>query len=294
MAGNYINAPADRLAWDRDGSGLVRISKANAVTQLNATVRQVLNDEDTSGLSVTSAMDLKKIVVLFPIPVDLVAFFLSVSSSYSGWSVSLSKDSTTGVDGTWEHAAVYAGSTIATGVRPEYRSPGYVKNLPTTSAARAVRAVAFQVESTSSSAWTGTISSLHLYGYPSDTATTNRLALWHPTADIRLPPDWFDWGNAPRSSSADLSFRIKNLSSTLTAENINLYIEALTPGTPSVAGMLSISSDGGASFEGYKDVPELAPGEVSDPMILRRVVPANATLSLWSARLAVDVSTWRT
>jgi hypothetical protein len=136
------------------------------------------------------------------------------------------------------------------------------------------------------------MNALHLYGKPSLTATTDRLALWHPTLDLPMPAAWLDWGDTPRSSAADKQFRIKNQSSALTANDVNVYIEALTPGAPSVAGMHTLSDNAGATFSASLSVVALAPGEISVPITLRRVIPANAQLSTWSARVAADVTAW--
>jgi hypothetical protein len=135
-----------------------------------------------------------------------------------------------------------------------------------------------------------TFRNVHLYGEPAPGENPNRLALWHPTLDQRVTPAYFDWGNVPRSSSADRLFRVKNVSSTLTASSVRVAMEALTDTTPSVPGQHSISSDG-TTFLAQVNIGSLSPGAISGPLTLRRVIPSNAVLSLWSFRVFAESTT---
>ncbi len=115
--------------------------------------------------------------------------------------------------------------------------------------------------------------------------------MWNPSTDERVGPAHFDWGDAPRSSSADKTFRIKNLSGTLTANDVSVSLNALTDTTPSVPGQHLISYDGGP-FQAQVDIGDLGPGAISDVLTLRRVTPDNAVLSLWSFRIFAAADSW--
>lgn len=291
MAGNYMDAPNDRIAWDRDGSILTFISMGSVVTAQNATIRRALNDEtEDVVVALNTTNDVKGVAVVFPLPMDCSAVFIAASDTNPtiGITVETSKDTTNGLDGTWS-SQFLINMNITQAVKPNYRMLNRLFMLQPNSSSSDLRGVRFV--SPTSRLMTN-LYAFHIYGQPSPTATKDRLALWHPTLDIKLPPTWLDWGNVPRSSSEDRAFRIKNLSETLTAADIDVYTEALTPGSPSVAGMHVLSENGGATFLNALNLGGLAPGEITDQLIVRRVVPANAQVSTWSARLAADVNVW--
>lgn len=282
MAGNYMDAPASRVAYDRDGSVGVGITNSGVMTQLTQTQLQAFNAETEVGTTLPTSS--WRMAIVFPIPLDVRAVFLAMATS-AAISIETSKDTTTGLDGTW--TTQVAATSHLNDVRPNYRVLSELTSLPGGPANMDVRGVRI-----SGSAILPALRALHIYGDPSGTATPDRIAAWHPTLDEPLGPTHFDWGNTPRSSSADRSFRIKNLSSTLVAEDIDVYVEALTPGVPSVAGMHTISANGGTTFLPTITITDLDPGEISDVLILRRDVPSTAQVSVWSARVAADVSTW--
>lgn len=282
MAGNYMDAPAPRLAYDRDGSIGVGITSAGVPTQLSTSILQGTNAESESGVGLPYGS--WRFAVIFPIPLDLKAFFLSLASSNTV-SIETSKDTTTGVDGLWTQQV--APKSFFRDVKPNYRIDTLVDDLPTGSINQQIRGI--RVIGTAN---LPSVRAFHIYGDPSSSATPDRISAWHPTLDQPLPPTQFDWGNVPRSSSADRTFRLKNLSTNLIAENIDVYIEALTPGVPSVAGMHTLSDNGGSTFLTTITIPALNPGETSGVLTLRRVIPDNAQVSVWSARVAADVGTW--
>ncbi len=284
MAGNYMDAPASRLAYDRDGSVGTAFTASGLMTALSAAQLQALNSEAETGLTLATQQVL---AIIFPAPVDIAAVFLAISgSNYPNWSLQTSKDSTTGLDGTWTDHPPIVGALRNT--KPQYRQESQLNFTTPGTPSQAVRGVRINYGSNTSAP----IRAFHIYGDLSTSVAVDRVAFWHPDLDEEVPPAYFDWGNTPRGSSADRSFRIKNLSPDLTANDVTIYAQALTAGVPSVAGMHSLSSNGGSTFLTNITVDELAPGEISSELILRRVVPMNAQVSVWSARLAADVTSW--
>lgn len=289
MAGNYMDAPSDRIAWDRDGSVAVLL-RGGDTTLVPVSDRRLLNDEDETSISLTD----QNIAVIFPIPMDLVSVFFAATLSRNDytWRIETSKDTTNGLDGTWS-TQFQTGFTADRNVKPDYRMADEQLTLQDNSPSSDLRGIRFMVTPATGSAttWTSTVKALHLYGVPAQTATKDRLAFWDPVLDVKLPPYYFDWGNVPRSTSADRVFRLKNLSTNRNATDIDLYAEALTPGNPTVDGMHTFSLDGVSFLTGLV-LPALAPGEISPPITVRRTVPSNAQVSVWSARIAADVNLW--
>jgi len=283
MAGSYMDAPAQRLAYDRDGSIGVTVTAAGVLTQLTATEMRALNNEaeDTPAFS-----SKQRLALVFPAPVDITHVFLALDTASATYSIETSKDTTTGVDGTWS-AQVGIGPSYLRDVRPFYRVATSLTAMQTGAISQGVRGVRISATGNTSVSFRG----LHVYANPASGSTPDRLAFWEPSASAEVNGSFFDWGNTPRGSSADKTFRIKNVSGDLTAKDVSLYAEALTPGTPSVAGMLLVSSDG-ITFGPSLDLGDLAPGAVTGVLHVRRNVPTNAQVSVWSARLIADVTTW--
>lgn len=281
MAGNYMDAPASRLAYDRDGSIGVTITAAGAITSLTAADLRALNDESEGSPTFNTKA---RLAIIFSVPHDLVAIFLALNFSTLA-SIETSKDTTTGIDGTW--TTQVAPAAYVRDVRPQYRIAANLTPMLSGSDSQEVRGirVSFLLNQT------GGFRGLHIYGDVSSSATDDRLSFREASSDVEVGPTHFDWGNVPRASSADKTFRVKNLSTDQTAQSVEVFPEALTPGIPSVAGMLMLSLDG-VTFTPSVNLGDLSPGEVSPVITTRRVIPANAQVSVWSARFVADADTW--
>lgn len=283
MAGSYMDAPSQRLAYDRDGSIGVTVTAAGALTQLTATEMRQLNNEAEDTPAFTTK---QRLALVFPAPVDITHVFLALSTSAITYSIETSKDTTTGIDGTWT-TQIAAGPIYLRDVRPSYRVFSTLAAMQGGAVSQAVRGVRISGTANVSIEFRG----LHVYANPAISVPTDRLAIWHQTDNNEVGGAHFDWGNAPRGSSADKVFRIKNVSPDLKAKGITLYAEALTPGVPSVAGMHTFSLNG-VTFLPSVVVPDLNPGAITPVYFVRRVVPTNAQVSVWSARMIADVSLW--
>lgn len=285
MAGNYPDAPSWRMAIDRDGTQGYTINSSSVITQLSAAQLQALNDESDSYVEVGNSAEANvKLMLIFPELRDIDGYFIDMDSSNFPISavIEVSADTTNGVDGTWTQIGSGTATLGGDSVVPAFRSVVSVTQL----AQRAIR-----VLRTSSESGTLRVSAFHLYGEPVPGENPDRLALWHPTLDERVTPAYFDWGNTPRSSSGDRLFRVKNLSSTLTATSVRVAMDTLTDGTPSVPGQHSLSY-GGGSFLAQVNVGNLAPGTISGPVTLRRITPSNAQLGLFAFRVFAEATSW--
>ena len=280
MAGNYMDAPATRLAYDRDGSIGIMATAAGAITALTNTDLRALNDEGEGSPIFNSQ---SRIAIVFSEPWDLAAVFVALSGGSP--IIETSKDTTTGIDGTWTVQATAASYTRD--VRPQYRIASNLVTMISGSTSQQIRGIRLSFGSNT----TLSVRAIHVYGDLSSTATQHRLDFRQVGTDAQVGPTYFDWGNVPRVSSADKTFRVKNLSSTKTANGVQVYPEALTPGVPSVPGMLLLSTDG-TTFLPSISLGDMAPGAISGTLTVRRVVPSNAQVSVWSARLVADADSW--
>lgn len=287
MAGNYPDVPSNRMSYDRDGTQCYRVRSDNTITQMTAPELVVLNNENADHVEINSgaAGGQQMLVVYFPERRDVVAYYALVASLGNRTTgpvfFEVSTNTTNGLDGTWTQI----GSTFSgTGGVPV---PGYRTDI-TSASALGVQAVRLRASGPS---WEFDINALHLFGNPAAGQNPNRLAIWHPTSDVHVTGAYFDWGNTPRSSSQDRTFRVKNISSTLTAVGIGLGLETLTDATPSVPAQHLLSTDG-STFTALISIGNLAPGGLSGVLTVRRVTPTNAQLSVWALRVFAQATSW--
>jgi len=283
-AGNYTDLPDHRIEYDRDGTAGLRINPDNTITELSGAQMQNMNDEDAdAGVGAQAAGASTRWAFVFPDLRDIVAYYANMADGTPG-SLERSTNSTNGLDGTWA-SVVNPWTRDGGSQKPNYRT-----SIQTVSI-NAQKAVRFNV--TASSNLSG-FRALHLYGKRSAVAT-QYLTLWRPntaagsepTGDSRATSAHFDWGDVPRSSSADRKFRVKNEHGTLTANDVTITIEALTDTTPSVPGQFLFSDDG-VNFAASLNIGNLAPGALSADLWVRRTTPSNASLSVWSARILAE------
>lgn len=290
MAGNYPDYPSYRLPYDKDGTQATYVDGVNAVFSLTSThIHNLNNESDLDGLGYAALGTMgsaSKLCFIFPRKMDIDGYFFadddSLATRLTPLTLQGSTDTTNGLDGSW--------STIVNPfVRGEPTNPNYRAAVQSVTSL-GLRGVRFNF-SLGPNANFNNILSVHLFGEPSPGENTDRLCLWHPTLDQRVGPAYFDWGNVPRGSSQDITFRVKNLSSTLTAQAPRVAMDVLTDTTPSVPGWHLISK--GSGFAAQQTIGDLGPGAISsETLTLRRTTPTNAVLSLWAFRVFAESTTW--
>lgn len=275
MAGTYPDAPSNRIAWDVDAIVLGNNS------QYPLSTARALNSDSAAyalGVGLFTGMSW---VVIFPRKLDLTGYFYG-AADYGGFGSTgpayWSTDTTNGVDGTWTawSAPNYGAASLVT-----QRSNITVNTL------LGIKAFRGSYSGGRDGAY---LQHLHLYGKYASTENTDRLEIWHPTLDQRVGGAFFDWGDITRGSTADRTFRVKNISDIYTANNITVSIESLTDTTPSFAGSFMFST--GGSFTSTVNIGNLLPSQTSGLITVRRTTPANAVLSLWNARMSAAAATW--
>lgn len=282
MPGNYPAVPSWRMAYDRDGTIAVNIGTQNIITQLTPAQVVAINDETVSQYGLGGYQ--RGMCLIFPELRDVDGYFVNAGVDYNAGvtPVEVSTNTTNGVDGTWTQIGSY---TDAVDISPQI-NPGYRSGIRSATAL-AVRAIRFR-SPTNQYLYTA---AFHVYGEIAPGENTSRLVLWHPTLDQRLTPAYFDWGDTPRSSSGDKTFRVKNVSPSQTGNSIRVAMDVLSDTTPSVPGQHSLSSDG-TTFVAQVNIGALAPGALSGVVTLRRVTPSNAVLGLWTHRVYAEAGSW--
>lgn len=129
---------------------------------------------------------------------------------------------------------------------------------------------------------------LHLYGEPDTAADDDRLGFTDVAGAEKLS---FDWGDIGQGSEYTQGFRVKNLSDDLTATGVQVSILSPNPTVLESPQTWLQMSDDGVIWDTSLVLPDLGPGESSDPITLR--VQAGVNLVGPSGpRLAVEVEEW--
>ncbi len=283
MVGLYPDAPGRKFAYDADGSvGFGHHVPSNVVSSLTAAQITTLNGE-AGGVAYGSGQSLydnqtQRLGFIFPELRDIVGVHCGIY--YGGTTIGqatsfeTSVDTTNGIDGTWTTRTVPVRSTaFRTGIQT-YIIAGV----------KAVRWSATLGKSFPSV----TFSQLHLYGELS--SLSDRLAFWHPTLDQVLSPAGLDFGELPRSTVATKQFRIKNLSASITANNIVVSGQELTAPNPTIMSVTDFNA--GVGYVAAPNIGALAPGAISGIITQRISLGSTAALSVWRQRIKAVAGSW--
>lgn len=288
MAGFYPDVPAPRMAYDRDGTALLQVY-AGGSTQLAQSSLENINSDNNSAIYSAYANNIppRQFVLIFPQHRDIHGYFSAIYTNWTSSNIQTSPNSTNGIDGNW---TTQTSVPNRTSVSVAYRTSITAVNWTN------VKAIKIGWYSTSGSADTASFSALHLFGVLSNFTGVDGLRIWHPTLDeplddaVAADGAWFDFGDAARNTSAERQFRVKNNSTGLTANSINVTSGTLTDASPSVPPQFTFS-DGGA-FTTSLNIGNLAPGAISPTITYRRTTPSNAALSLWTVRIMCEPLSW--
>ena len=289
MAGSYADAPGRKVPYDVDGSVAFRtsVSKGGTITLATTAQLQALNDEGVSTVwAAGNANASNTMGVIFPMLTDIVGIVAGVPSTNTALEWETSVDTTNGLDGTWVSRSTSQTFGVVTGrmSQPFYRTDVVTSGggLPWTS----VKAVRINKTWGGDASWHG----LHLYGPIPTAVSPDRITLWHPTLNQELDGAGLDFGDVTRGGTSDKTFRVKNLSATLTANSILLSMSALTEPSPTFVSQYTLGV--GGTFAATQTIANLAPGAISAVHTLRLTVSASASLSVARQRLSAVPQTW--
>lgn len=298
----YPNPPAERIAYDRDGTVALDINSGAAVlisaahiagTNVEAGTRTF--NEDRSGAASTGTPNFWW-VMIFPQLMDITHFFhLATWTAGTGTSTARplesSTNTTNGIDGTW--------STIAAGASGAQHAYGATSILnrrsvmaggihALTANNTGIKAIRFGAIHGAGEGYR--YGSVHLYGKPSTPANT--LVLWHPTLDQPITdfPAHLDFEDKPQSTTTDKTFRVKNVSS-LTASSITVSMQALQDSSPTFVSQYTFNYNGGA-YASTASLSSLAPNTISQVFTVRQSLLSNASLNIWAHRIVASATGW--
>lgn len=283
MAGNYPDVPSYRMAYDRDGTQVYRRQGSTLTAVDNTRVVELNREPQEFGTRWYGPND--RLVFIFPELRDIDGFLNSWFRGQARAESSrayVSADTTNGIDGTW----VQLGPLFPLDAAMKTTGPSKEEMRTKIIQATALGVRAFAMEQMSDDY----VNVVHIYGEPSPNENPDRLEIWHPSLDQKADPEYLDWGDAARESSASKVFRVKNVSPTKTAQSIRIAMEVLSDSPTPLLPQMALSLDG-ASWLAQVNIGNLGPGQISQEITLRRTLLTNADLSLWWFRVFAESTT---
>ena len=291
MAGFYPDVPGFRFEYDRDGSICTWSGSTATVAEMQAT-----NDEYGGGIGAGTA----SITCAWPEVRTVTGMFMAVQHGVSyadAASIDISADTTNGLDGTWTSTGQFLWENVLAWAGPgPSTTPDWCRRLGSTTpysggtaggvtgwmplsfpSIRGVRLNPVYRGGLTLWAW-------HIYGHWPTTENPNRLVLCDGSGATVTNGAYFDFGDTPRNTTATIPFRIKNISSSLTANSITVSFQALYDAAPSLIGQYEFST-GGSTYYTSHNIGSLSPGSSTGTFQLRRTTSLGAAVGPWQLRL---------
>lgn len=289
MAGFYPDVPAPRMAYDRDGSkGFVLRGNGTVYELTTAHLASMNNDIGSPGFDQRNNGGEGFIGLIFPQLRNIRGLFMACGDGADSFGASQwSTNTTNGADGTWTN---FTFSRLTGASSISIRQNITAVNLD------GVKGIRHQRSNFGSFSSRYYVEAYNIYGALASPGTFDQLRMWHPTLDEPLDDAtsadgaFLDWGDVVRGTSGDRIFRIKNQSTTLTANSVTVSTEVITNTSPLLESQFTYSY--GGSFAPSVNIGNLTPGAVSQPITVRRSTLSNAALSVWTLRTVVEAGSW--
>jgi hypothetical protein len=287
---NYPTPTSYRMAYDADGTQVFSKARTSggAVAQLTAPQVASINGEVAqTTLAINADTDISagaaaQLSFVFPQRRDLIGVFVWAMTSNQGGTanciVDTSQDTTNGIDGTW---TAQTSQFVAESVMlPNYRTAIRGVSAPNVVGVRLRFSLALQF-----SVLPGAV---HLYGGFTN-PSFDRLAIWHPTLNQELT--YQDFQDQTRGTTQTVQFRVRNMSSSLTANSVSVSTSVLTDTTPTVASQITYSSDN-STYSSILNLGNLSPGTTSGVLYMRNSLLSTAAISLWAGRIRASAASF--
>jgi hypothetical protein len=294
LAGTYTDIPGTRFALDQDGTVLKyrNYTTSSSWTDVTGSISEIQKVNTANYIDTSlGAFQSVQFAFAFPEPRTINGAYIHGGTGTSAiiamaniaWEYST--DTTDGTDGTWSSMTVTFASLAQHNTTGGVSKPYYRSDIATLAVnnVTGVR-VRFDAQNFGSPR----LCVLHLYG-GRPTAAVDRLAFWHPTSDQAIAAAALDFGDIAQGTTVTKQFRIKNLSSTLTANTITVQVSDLLPEYTGTG--LQVSTDN-TTYQNSVNIGNLASGAISSTLYVRRTVPGAATITQRQARLLANAASW--
>ncbi len=275
MAGLFNDAPSTRMAYDIDGTVGHEVNAGGGVVmEATPTYLANANAENESEWTLDGNF-VRWVTLIFPELRELDGLFCAVDEAATyPTTVETSADTTNGVDGSWTTQIADLANFLVT--YSNFRDNITSMAVPTEKAIR----VKFGATSNDQG-----VRGYHVYGGISPGETPDRILFLDTLSD---PVDEvftkvLDFGDVPRGQTTTRTFKIKNNSSGLTINTIQVTAEDLYLN----AGDWYEFGDDGISYQATFAVGNLGPG-ATKLLYLKQIIPDGETLGLHTGRIKVS------
>lgn len=291
-AGSYANVPSRRMAYDADDSvvaGLHSDTTAQsdgvpvpeAYTEHTVGNVQAMNDEEVASVLSGSANTTLIWGILFPELREIDGYFWNWTTNdlAQDWLYE-SADTTNLRDGSW--------SAVGSQVRNTSTTLEAYRTSITSAALSSRRAIVAHLRHAGGVGDTLISYRFHVYGEISSGETPDRL-LWVDNgtgSEFGLP---IDYGDVPRGSAREYEVKLRNNSSSLQANSVQVTAEDLYGGS----GSWYTFKEAGGSFSSTLSLASAISSSSDSPVItIRQNIPDSAVAQLHAARAYVSVGSW--
>lgn len=273
----YPDPPGPQIIFDKM-AGFYNIGSLRSLTLTE--LQNIISHTDNVPFTNLTPSQTAIMGIIFPELHDVVGSYTTSGRGYAG-QMETSVNTTNGSDGTW--VSKYNPFTSQANFRSNILSVTWTGII----AARwTINNDAFGGK--------GLWGIHHLYGSPSSsslTANPDRLRLWHPSSDVVLPGAALNFGDIGRTSVNTLQFRVKNNSSTMTANSIVVSAAAIGDASPTVVSVLAFDN-AGSGYASSQNIGNLAAGTISGVQTVRISPSSTAALGLWRQRIQAIAGSW--
>lgn len=276
MAGLYPDAPAPKMFYESDGSALFY----GATEETSLANKKLVNDETMGGPVIGSAAPR----IIFPELRDILGIAFQHGSISASFGVETSPNTTNGTDGTWTSRATNIAGALNV-IQPHRNAVRTgLTGMPWTGV-KGIRPTQNAMGGDT------TLWFLNVYGYPTTNTGLNRLLFWNPTTDIELVTASLDFGDVARGATVTKQFRIKNNSTTLTANSIVISEDELTAPSPTIVSQTTFDN-AGSGYAATQNIGNLAPGGISGIITQRIILSSTAQILPWRQRVMAVAGSW--
>jgi hypothetical protein len=291
------------MAWDDDGSVVLAVIDQDTpeeagtgtpgtglppngvLVDQSALNRQTLNDESNASLgqdvTVTSTGGIFW-YIFFPQKRELDGYYYNIQyGAYTQKHLTTSPDSTNGRDGTFSAWGTMT-SADNTNVDPDYRN-----NINSSALSNKKAVYAALCVDTGVTAQEVFIRALHVYGRITPGQTPDRLIFLDTGNNDALYTTLIDHGDVPRGQTQTKTVKVKNNSSSLTANTVQITAAALTGNSDS---WYSFSIAGGG-YQATGQLGTIGPGGTV-LVTYKQAVPDAESLGLHATRFKLNQASW--
>lgn len=296
--------PGERMAYDRDGSIPFGGADGFVPDGAGGSYVKFTNSECVGGTGTITGPFLSSnggtfdvfYGLIFPEPRDVVGVFWQCDPFNVGAGnpsvIEVSTDTTDGTDGTWTTVTSSTDpgdafnpepSNYGSTVVPDYRSS--IVDL-TSLALTGIIGIRMFLQSSFQKA----VQTLHVYGQPSTGENLDSLRFWQDPTDVEVTGGYFDFGDTTGGGIYTIDFRVKNISSTHTANSVSISAETLSDASPTLISQFLLSQ--GGAYSEVINVGTMPPGTVTGTLTIQLTVDASAQTGACELRLVALPSSW--